>query len=81
MTVEIISYSIPGTGPGSNSPPLDLQSDRYLKSDMLLTALRGPVYVLYCKMYIHTDIYSNKEETTDFHGIVSFNPVKMLQQR
>ena len=26
-------------------------------------------------------IYSNKKETSDFHGTVSFNPVKMLQQK
>ena len=27
------------------------------------------------------DIYSNKKETSDFHGAVSFDPVKMLQQK
>ena len=27
------------------------------------------------------DIYSNKKETSDFHGTVSFDPVKMLQQK
>ena len=32
-----------GTGPGSNSQPLDLQSDSHLLPDMLPTALRGPV--------------------------------------
>ena len=26
-------------------------------------------------------IYSNKEETSDYHGTVSFDPVKMLQQK
>ena len=26
-------------------------------------------------------IYSNKKETSDFHGTVSFDPVKMLQQK
>ena len=31
------------TGPGSNSRPLDLQSDSHLLPDMLPTALRGPV--------------------------------------
>ena len=36
-----------GTGPGSNSWPLDLQSDSPLLPDMLLTALRGPVYFFY----------------------------------
>ena len=25
-------------------------------------------------------IYSNKKETSDFHGTVSFDPAKMLQQ-
>ena len=25
-------------------------------------------------------LYSNKKETSDFHGTVSFNPVKMSQQ-
>ena len=28
-----------------------------------------------------TVIYSNKKETSDFHGTVSFDPVKMLQQK
>ena len=32
-----------GTGPGSNSRPLDLQSDTHLKPDTLPTALHGPV--------------------------------------
>ena len=27
------------------------------------------------------NIYSNKKETSDFHGTVSFDPVKMLQQK
>ena len=31
------------TGPGSNSRPLDLQSDSHLLPDMLLTAQRCPV--------------------------------------
>ena len=47
MTVEIISWSIStkdGTGPGSNSRPLDLQLDSHLLPDTLPTALRGPVY-------------------------------------
>ena len=26
-------------------------------------------------------LYSNKKETSDFHGTVSFNPVKMSQQK
>ena len=26
-------------------------------------------------------LYSNKKETSDFHGTVSFDPVKMLQQK
>ena len=29
----------------------------------------------------NTYIYSNKEETSDFHGTVSLDPVKMLQQK
>ena len=39
------------------------------------TAKRLPIYM---------HIYSNKKETSDFHGTVSFdpvNPVKMLQQK
>ena len=28
-----------------------------------------------------TYIYSNKKETSDFHGTVSFDPAKMLQQK
>ena len=27
------------------------------------------------------DIYSNKKERSDFHGIVSLDPVKMLQKK
>ena len=45
MTVEIISWSNPwkyGTGLGSNSRPLDQQSDSNLLPDTLPTALRGP---------------------------------------
>ena len=26
-------------------------------------------------------IYSNKKETSDFHGTVSYDPVKMLKQK
>ena len=26
-------------------------------------------------------LYSNKKETSDFHGTVSFDPVKILQQK
>ena len=29
----------------------------------------------------YDDIYSNKKETSDFHGTVSFDPVKMSQQK
>ena len=34
-----------GTGPGSNSRPLNLQSDSHLLPDTLPTALRGPVHL------------------------------------
>ena len=27
------------------------------------------------------EMYSNKKETSDFHGTVSFDPIKMLQQK
>ena len=30
---------------------------------------------------IYADIYSNKKETSDSHGTVSFDPVKTLQQK
>ena len=36
-------YKWYGTGPGSNSRPLDLQTDSHLLPDTLPTALRGPV--------------------------------------
>ena len=40
------------------------------------------VNTLYCIHYIFLhQIYSNKKETSDFHGTVSFNPVKMSQQK
>ena len=29
---------------------------------------------------VNGHIYSNKKETSDFHGTEAFNPVKMLQQ-
>ena len=29
----------------------------------------------------HKEKYSNNKETSDFHGPVSFDPVKMLQQK
>ena len=32
-----------------------------------------------CPRKVH--VYSNKKETSDFHGTVSFDPVKMLQQK
>ena len=31
--------------------------------------------------FIQNIIYSNKKETSDFHGTVSFDPVKMSQQK
>ena len=34
--------NLPGTEPGLNSHPLDLQSDKYLHSGMLPTAIRSP---------------------------------------
>ena len=47
MTVKIIFHDQSprkyGTGPGSNSRSLDLQSDSHLLPDTLPTALRGPV--------------------------------------
>ena len=49
MTVEIIYDQSPrkyGTGPGSNSQPLDLQSDSHLLPDTLPTALRGLVMMM-----------------------------------
>ena len=36
------SMGLVGGGGGSNSRPLDLQSDTYLQPDTLPTALRGP---------------------------------------
>ena len=57
MTEEIISSSSPrkyGTGPGSNSQPLDLQSDSHLLPDTLPTALCGPVNVCIIYMYSKT---------------------------
>ena len=47
MTVELFHDQSPrkyGTRHWSNSQPLDLQSDSHLLSDMLPTALRGPVF-------------------------------------
>ena len=47
MTVELFHDQSPrkyGTGPGSNSRPLDLQSDTHLSPDTLPTALCGPVH-------------------------------------
>ena len=52
MTVELFHDLSPrkyGTGPGSNSPTLDLQSDSHLLPDRLPTALCGPVTLL-CKI-------------------------------
>ena len=36
--------------------------------------------ILPCNYQLSKSIYSNKKETSDFHGTVSFNPVKMTQQ-
>ena len=30
--------------------------------------------------HVEANIYSNKKDTSDFHGTVYFDPVKMLQQ-
>ena len=30
---------------------------------------------------LHSIIYSNKKDTSDFHGTVSFDPIKMSQQK
>ena len=35
----------------------------------------------YAFVYSYKNIYSNKKETSDFHGTVSFDPVKMSQQK
>ena len=41
-----------GTGLGSNSLPLDLQSDSHLLPDTLLTALPGPLFgEVYSRIY------------------------------
>ena len=29
----------------------------------------------------HDDIYSNKKDASDFHGTVSFDPIKRSQQK
>ena len=40
------------------------------------------LYGIYILVDFHSyNIYSKKKETSDFHGIVSFDPVKMLQQK
>ena len=39
----------------------------------LMKTMKVNAYILY--------IYSNKKETSDFHGTVSFDPVKMSQQK
>ena len=31
--------------------------------------------------YLAAIIYSNKKDTSDFHGTVSFDPIKMSQQK
>ena len=33
------------------------------------------------KLHVVAQIYSNKKVTSDFHGTVSINPVKMSQQK
>ena len=35
----------------------------------------------YPSMHFSDKIYSNKKEASDFHGTVSFDPAKMLQQK
>ena len=32
-------------------------------------------------MTIFGELYSNKKDTSDFHGTVSFDPIKMSQQK
>ena len=52
-----------GTGPGSNSRPLDLQSDTYLQSDTLSTALRGPEKIIATKAHAQVEfqIHDHKQ--------------------
>ena len=41
----------------------------------------SPDYFVLTDLIFDIVIYSNKKETSDFHGTVSFDPVKMLQQK
>ena len=43
-----------GTGPGSNSLSLDLQSDSHLLPDTLPTALSGPVCFVVRYLFVHS---------------------------
>ena len=47
------------------------------KNKCVQNSYRSVSYLLTHKMYI----YSNKKVTSDFHGTVSINPVKMSQQK
>ena len=64
MTIKLFHNQTPwkyGNGPGSNSRPLDLQSDPHLLSDTLPTALRGPVILFAMKA---TKVHKQKREQT-----------------
>ena len=41
-------------------------------------AMTGHEFRKMVQIMLH--VYSNKEETSDFHGAISFDPVKVLQQ-
>ena len=38
-------------------------------------------YIVHIKISNACKIYSNKKETSDFHGTVSYDPVKISQQK
>ena len=52
-----------------------LSGNKRVKSVVTVSFLTGLSYLRV------TEIYSNKKETSDFHGTVPFDPVKMSQQK
>ena len=52
-------------------PSLSQECTKYISAYNAHEGLRQYIYI----------VYSNKKETSDFHGIVSFDPVKMSQPK
>ena len=68
----------------------ELFYNRVIRLNPLNDSVYSVNFMLFYRIFLHFTyeaikkqeyIYSNKKETSDLHGTVSFNPVKMLRQK